>query len=293
MYIREFLRIDGAFPINLCYKRVIVRNVHRALPAERGFVLPPHHPRETDVADAPNPLDLFVRTLSLHGPLAAEDREALLALPCTLRTLDPQSYTVREGDAPTLCCILLSGFAYRQKLTGDGSRQIVSLHIPGDPLDLQNLFLDLADHNVQTLTRAELAFIPRDAIRALVRSHPAIAHAIFVAILIEASVCREWVLNVGRRGARARLAHLLCEFAARLEAQGLAGDYGYQLPMSQEQLADALGLTPVHVNRTLKALETDGLIRRDKRFVSFPDWKRMRDFADFTVRYLHLEPQVA
>jgi CRP-like cAMP-binding protein len=245
------------------------------------------------MAKASSPLDLFVRKLSLHGPLAAEDRAAILALPVTLRTLDPQSYTVREGDAPTLCCILISGFAYRQKLTGDGSRQIVSLHIPGDPLDLQNLFLDIADHNVQTLTRAELAFIPREAIKVLVRSYPAIAHAIFVTILIEASTFREWVLNVGRRGSRARLAHLLCEFAARMEAQGLADHYGYELPMSQEQLADALGLTPVHVNRTLKALEADGLIRRDKRFVSFPDWKRMRDFADFSARYLHLEPQGA
>jgi CRP-like cAMP-binding protein len=244
------------------------------------------------MADASNPLELFVRRLSTHALLAEDDRQAILALPCTMRTLDPQSYTVREGDAPTLCCILVSGFAYRQKLTGDGSRQIVSLHVPGDPLDLQNLFLDIADHNVQTLTRAELAFIPRDAIRALVQARAAVAHAIFVTILIEASTFREWVLNVGRRGSRTRLAHLLCEFAARLEAQGLAGEYGYELPMSQEQLADALGLTPVHVNRTLKALETDGLISRDKRFVSFPDWKRMRDFADFSARYLHLEPQV-
>jgi CRP-like cAMP-binding protein len=245
------------------------------------------------VADAPNPLDLFVRKLALHGPLSFEDREEILALPYTMRTLDPQSYTVREGDAPTSCCILLTGFAYRQKLTGDGSRQIVSLHIPGDPLDLQNLFLDIADHNVQTLTRAELAFISRDAIRELVRARPAVARSVFVTILVEASIFREWVLNVGRRDSRMRLGHLLCEFAARLEAQGLADEYGYELPMSQEQLADALGLTPVHVNRTLKSLEADGLIRRDKRFVSFPDWKRMRDFADFTERYLHLEPQAA
>lgn len=245
------------------------------------------------MAEASDPLDLFIRKLSLHGRLDAEDRAAILALPVTLRTLDPQSYTLREGDAPTHCCILVSGFAYRQKLTGDGARQIVSLHIPGDPLDLQNLVLDVADHNVQTLTSAEVAFIPRDAIQALVRTRPTIARALYVAILIEASIFREWVLNVGRRGARARLAHLLCEFAARLEGRGLADQYGYDLPMSQEQLADALGLTPVHVNRTLKALEADGLIRRDKRFVSFPDWKRMRDFADFSARYLHLEPQAA
>jgi CRP-like cAMP-binding protein len=199
---------------------------------------------------------------------------------------------VREGDEPILCAVLVSGFAYRQKLTRDGARQIVSIHIPGEPLDLQHLFLDVADHNVQTFTRAELAFIPREAIRALVRERPAIARAVLATILVEASIFREWVLNVGRRDSRTRLAHVLCEFAARLESQGLADDYGYELPMSQEQLADALGLTPVHVNRTLKSLEADSLISRNKRFVTFPNWKRMRDFADFTERYLHLEPQV-
>ena len=219
------------------------------------------------------------------------DREAILALPHTLKTLEPQSYTIREGDMPTACAVLLSGFAYRHKLTGDGSRQIVSLHIPGEALDFQHLFLDVADHNVQTLTRAELAIIPRAPLQELARSRGGIGHAILVSLLVEASIFREWTLNVGRREAPVRLAHLLCELAIRLEAQGLVATYGYEIPMTQEQRADALGLTPVHVNRTLKALESQGLISRDKRRVSFPDWERMREMADFNQRYLHLEPQ--
>jgi CRP-like cAMP-binding protein len=112
-----------------------------------------------------------------------------------------------------------------------------------------------------------------------------------VKILVEASIFREWVLNVGRRDSIAKLAHLLCELGVRLDAEGLAEDYGYELPMTQEQLADALGLTPVHVNRTLKALEAEGLIVRSKRSISFPDWKRLRHVGDFNQRYLHLEPQ--
>ena len=238
-----------------------------------------------------NPLALLLRKLEQHAELPEADRQAILALPHTLRTLEAQSYTVREGDPPSYCAVLLSGFAYRQKLGGDGSRQIVSIHIPGEPLDFQNLFLDIADHNVQTLTRAEVAMIPRTALQQLARERPAIGHAILITILIEASIFREWVLNVGRRDARARLAHVLCEFAVRLEAQGLAEEYGYELPMTQEQLADSLGLTAVHVNRTLKQLEAEGLIVRNKRNVSFPDWKRMRGVADFNQRYLHLDRQ--
>jgi CRP-like cAMP-binding protein len=210
-----------------------------------------------------------------------------------MRTLEPHAYIIREGDPPAQCAVLVTGFAYRQKLTGDGARQIVSLHIPGDPLDFQNLFLDESDHNVQTLTRADVAFIPRDDLQRLARSRAAVGHAMLVSTLVESSIFREWVLNVGRRDARARLAHLLCEFATRLESQGLADHYGYELPMTQEQLGDCTGLTPVHVNRTLKALEAEGLISRSKRRVTFPDWERLRAAADFSQRYLHLNPQRA
>jgi CRP-like cAMP-binding protein len=215
----------------------------------------------------------------------------VLNLPYTLRTLEASTYTVREADAPEHCAVLVSGFAYRQKLTGDGSRQIVALHLPGDALDFQNLFLDVSDHSLQMLTRAEVAFIVMTDLQVLARQRPAVGHAILVKILVEASIFREWVLNVGRRDSKMRLAHLLCELGVRLEAEGLAEDYGYELPMTQEQLADALGLTPVHVNRTLKALEAEGLIVRSKRSVTFPDWKRLRLVGDFNHRYLHLEPQ--
>ena len=238
-----------------------------------------------------NPLDLLLRKLETHSRLEEDDRQAVLALPYTLKTLEPQSYTVREGDAPQVCAVLISGFAYRQKLTGDGSRQILALHIPGEALDLQNLFLDVSDHNVQTLTRAEVALIPRHEVQKLARSRTAVGHAILVSLLVEASIFREWILNVGRRDARTRLAHVLCEFSIRLEAQGLADENGYELPMTQEQLADVLGLTSVHVNRTIMALEAEGLIARDKRRVRFPNWRQMRDVADFNQRSLHLEPQ--
>ncbi|WP_332812417.1 Crp/Fnr family transcriptional regulator [Sphingomonas sp.] len=240
---------------------------------------------------ANHPLELLVRNLQLRSHLPKKDREAVLALPFTLRTLEASTYIVREADSPEFCTVLVSGFAFRQKLTGDGARQIIAIHIPGDALDFQNLFLDVSDHSIQMLTRGEVAFVPRAAMQDLARGRAAVGHAILVKILVEASIFREWVLNVGRRNSRSRLAHVLCELGVRLEAQGLADEYGYELPMTQEQLADALGLTPVHVNRTLKTLEAEGLIQRTKRNISFPDWNRLRTIADFNQRYLHLEPQ--
>ncbi len=238
-----------------------------------------------------NPLARLLEVLELRSPLSEEDRKAILALPYTLKSLAPGSYAVREGEVPSGCGVLVSGFAYRQKLTGDGGRQILSIHIPGEALDFQNIFLDVADHSVQMLTRGHVALVPRADIQRVARSSASIGHAILISILVEASIFREWILNVGRRDAKSRLAHVLCELAVRLDSHGLADDMGYHLPMTQAELADALGLTPVHLNRVIRSLEVDGLIHRSKRDVSFPNWERMRDIADFNDRYLHLPKQ--
>ena len=231
---------------------------------------------------AKNPLQLLLRRLAAHSPLDDDDRQAILALPWSLKTIEPHGYIVREGDAPTVCGVLVSGFAFRQKLTGEGGRQIVSLHVPGDPLDLQNFHLEESDHNVQALTRAEVAVVDCFEMRQLIRSHPAIARAVLVSTLIDGSIFREWILNVGRRSARTRIAHVLCELGVRLEAQGLADHRSYELPLTQEQLADVVGLTPVHVNRTMKALEANGLIDRNRRKLMFPDWPALRDCLLYT-----------
>jgi CRP-like cAMP-binding protein len=238
-----------------------------------------------------HPLTLLLRQLDAHGGLPAEDRDALLALPHRLRRLDAGSYLVREGDVPVHCTVLVTGFAFRQKVTGSGARQILSICIPGDAVDLQNMFLDISDHGVQLLTQAKVADIPRDALQDLVLSRPKIGQAVIELTLVEASILREWVVNVGRRDARARVAHVLCEFAVRLEQRGLTTDHGFELPLTQEQLADATGLTSVHVNRVLRSLENDGLIRRKRRQIHFDDWRALQDAGDFSRRYLHVSDQ--
>ena len=232
-------------------------------------------------------LQRMVNKVARRGPLSEDDRQALLDLPYRLQTFEPNRYIVREGNSSPHSALIISGYAYRQKLTIDGARQIVSFHIPGDFIDLQAALMEVADHNVQALTRCELALVPVQAVRALLQSHPAIANAMWVDTLVDASIFREWVMNVGRRNARERISHLLCEFARRLELAGLASPDGYEFPMTQEQLADATGLTAVHVNRTLKSLDKDGLIVRSHRFISIPDWERLRTVAGFNDLYLH------
>jgi CRP-like cAMP-binding protein len=225
--------------------------------------------------------------------MGEDDRQAVLGLPCKTRSRESQAYLVREGDRPEHCAILISGFAFRHKLTGDGSRQILALHIPGEAVDFQNMFLEEADHNVQMLTRGDVAEVPRQALEELALGRPSVGRAILMTTLVEASVFRKWTLNVGRRDSRSRIAHLLCEFAVRLDAQGLRPDGAYELPMTQEQLADATGLTPVHVNRVLKALQSEGLIERERRVIRFPDWQKIRDVGDFSARHLHIRDGIA
>ena len=229
-----------------------------------------------------------MRKIERRFPLEADDRDALLGLPYMVRRVGAGAHIVRDGDRPDHCTVLVSGFAYRHKITGEGGRQILSLHMRGDFLDLQNSLLPVADHNVQALSAAEVAFIPREAIRELALQRPAVAAALWFDTLVDASVFREWVVNVGRRDARSRVAHLLCEFFTRLEAAGLASGLRYELPMTQEQLADAVGLTSVHVNRVLRQLGEDGLIKRERRDIVILDWDRMRHVAGFNDRYLHL-----
>jgi len=235
----------------------------------------------------------MARKLDQWVPLSDEDRAALLALPHTLKTIEANRPIVREGDRTSFSCVLLSGFVIRQKTVADGARQIFSIHLAGDIVDLQNAVLRIADNTAQALTRCEVAFIPREAIRRIAMERPAIGESLWYDTLVDGSIFREWIANVGRRDARTRVAHLLCEFALRMQAAGLSGQDSYELPMTQEQLADCTGLTPVHVNRMLMILSEDGLITRSKRSVKINNWYNLATAGDFDRAYLHLDDERA
>lgn len=236
-----------------------------------------------------SPLISMIDTFARHTPISSEDRTALLELPFALRLVDAGSYLVREGDTPDHCAMLVSGLACRHKVSGEGFRQIVSVHVPGDVIDLQQLYLDTADHNVQTLTQCKIVRVPREALRQLAANRLGIAQAIVATVLVELAIAREWILNIGRRDARTRIAHFLCELAVRLDKPSLPPGQPFELPMTQEQLGDALGLTAVHINRMLKSLVRDGLIEYSKRGVIILDWAFMSNDADFNSRYLHMD----
>ncbi len=237
-------------------------------------------------------------TQSLLAPMVAklrqwrsldeEDRDAILDLPVRRMSYRPQEYIVREGDQPQHCCVLLSGFSFRSKVAGNGGRQVFSIHMRGDMADLQNSLLGTADHNLQALDHVEVAQVPIEALQDLAFARPEVGRAMWYDTLVDASIFREWTLNVGRRRAHARAAHLLCELGLRFEAAQLGDRDGYELPMTQEQLADALGLTTVHTNRTLMALSEDGLISRSRRALRIEDWAGLANAGDFNAAYLHL-----
>jgi CRP-like cAMP-binding protein len=234
-----------------------------------------------------HPLLPLVRRWSKYVTLSADEREAILALPFTIKRFGKDSYMVREGQRTTECSLMLRGFAFRQKLLSNGARQIISFHIPTEFVDLQNGVLGVADHNVQSLDGSEAAIIPRTAILGLATEHPAIRLAMWTDTLIDASIFREWVVNVGRRDSRARIAHLLYELALRLKTIGEGRDGHFDFPVTQEQLADATGLTPVHTNRTLQSLRREGLIQLNSRALTVLDWDGLKEVGDFDELYLH------
>ncbi len=225
--------------------------------------------------------------------LSEDEKDVLRHLGGNTKTVGPRQDLVREGDRPHECCLILEGFAYRYKLTHDGKRQIFSFHIPGDIPDLQSLHLDVMDHSLASLSPSKLMFIPHETVRDLIRRCPRIGDAFWRDTLIDAAVFREWILNLGRREAYGRMAHLLCEFYVRLRAVGLTNGDACEMPFTQAELADATGLSAVHVNRTLQELRGEGLIIWRAGSLTVLDWERLKEAGEFDPTYLHLKKEAA
>lgn len=231
-------------------------------------------------------IEQSLRLWAQRTGLADADLAALSALPFARRKVERDAFVVRDGEVPATCSLILEGCAYRQKVVRNGARQIISFHFPGEFIDLQNCLLAVSDHGVQALGVCTLAVAPRSALLALVAERPALARAAWFDTLLEGAVVREWVVNVGRRNARARIAHLLCEMAIRLDSSAENGKV-YLLPLTQEHIADATGLTAVHTNRTIQALRRDGLISFAYGRLVVHDWDALRLIGDFSDSYLH------
>ena len=231
--------------------------------------------------------EALIRKLRAGTNIDEADVEAIKTLPIRIADVRSGSALAHEGDQPEHCCLVIDGFAVRSKTTDAGKRQILSVHIPGDIPDLQSLHLNVMDHDLKTLSGCSVGFIPHEPLRTLIRARPMVAEALWRDTLVDAAIFREWIVNVGRRSANQRLAHFLLEMRRRLEVVGLASNGHFQLPMTQLDLADALGLTPVHINRVIQSLRRGNLLELRKYVFTLGDADDLMKLGQFDDRYLH------
>lgn len=235
----------------------------------------------------------FIRKLENFTRLSEENKRALMGLAPTAQQVGPDRDIVQEGDSPGHVNLILDGWACRYKTLEDGRRQIISFFVPGDICDTHVFVLREMDHSIATLTPVRLAQIPRDALLDLTDQHPRITRALWWETLVTAAIQREWTVNLGQRSGIERLAHLFCELFLRLRAVGLTDGDTCPLPITQDEIADAMGQTSVHVNRTLKEMRGMGLIILKGKRLTILDMGRLQRVALFNPNYLHLDREGA
>lgn len=237
---------------------------------------------------APNDNPLIRKLAYLH-PLSDLERELLDKACSRIVRVGPDQDLINEGDRPTECNLLLEGMTCRYKILSEGKRQIFSFHVPGDIYDAQSFVMEVMDHSVATLTPCTIAVIPHTTMVTITEEHPRLARAVWKDTLVDASIFREWMASIGRRSAYQRLAHLMCEIHARLDAVGLATGGRIDWPITQSEIGDALGLSLVHVNRTLQELRGAGLITLKESKLVILDLPGLKTAGDFDPQYLHMK----
>ena len=234
-------------------------------------------------------LEPLASKLAIHSNFSREEHEALLSLPFQRRPMRAYAQLFPDGPRANHICVLLDGYAARYKVLRDGSRQILNLLMRGDLVGAQRCLFHRADHGVEMLTQGTVATVAATDLHALFSAYPNLEHAVWSETLFDGAIQSEWIVNVGRRDAAARLAHLLCELGFRHEQQGLSRRDAFELPLTQAQIADCAGLTAVHVNRVLRSLSEAGLIRRNRGQVTIQDWAALTRMAGFDEQYLQPE----
>ncbi len=235
----------------------------------------------------------MISRLSHAVALDGADRERLDALVTAPIEMASRTDLVVEGQDSTHLRVVVSGFACRYKLLADGQRAIVGLMLPGDFCDLHIHILGAMDHAVGTITECEVAFVAHAEIDALLAEFPRIARALWWSTLVDESILRQWLANKGRLRADRQMIHLFCELFVRLETVGLTHDHGFPFPLTQEELADTLGIATVHAHRVLQTLRHRSLISDQGRRIRFPDAAAAIAYASFDPAYLHLRPRLA
>ena len=233
------------------------------------------------------PMELLVRKLDSCAELTDSDRAAVLGMSYTVRALPARHDIVRFGEGPAQCCLVLQGWVSRYAALSEGERQILSFYIAGDMPDLQSLHLHHMDHHLATLTACTIAFVTHDELHRVFRHHPSLIGIFWRDTLIDAAHYRERITSLGRRQALGRVAHLFCELYLRQRAMGLTDGFSCSLAPKQAELADAMGLTSVHLNRVLRTLRTRGLVTLGGGVLTIENWDELAAVAEFDPTFLH------
>lgn len=227
--------------------------------------------------------------LRARDAISVEEENAVRALVAEVREFPAKTTVIRAEQHLDTSTLLLDGWMCRYKDLCSGQRQITELHVAGDFVDLHSFTLKRLDHNIMTLTPCRIAVVPHQRLRVLSEQHPHLTRLYWLTTNIDAAGHREWELSLGRRPATARLAHLFCEMHVRLGLVGLTDGLRYALPLTQLDLAECTGLTPVHVNRMLKDLREQRIVEMRRGMVQIHDWERLVAVAEFNRAFLYLE----
>jgi CRP-like cAMP-binding protein len=234
----------------------------------------------------PAALQSFLDRLTARSRLAAEERQAILGLPGETAEIRTNRDFVRLGEKVAHASLVAEGLVGRFGQNREGNRQITAIHVVGDMANLHSVVFPNASSALQALSASTIVRIPHEALRRAAARFPALAEAFWRDGSVDSAILSEWVVNVGRRNARSRTAHLLCEMATRYTQIGQALNPSFRFEATQTHLADALGLTSIHVNRTLQALRQDSLITLKDRVVTILDWEELAKIGDFNPDYL-------
>jgi CRP-like cAMP-binding protein len=236
------------------------------------------------------PYSRLLHRLERSNVLSPQDRQRIAELPLTVANFAANQEISHRGDTPSRCTLVLGGFLCSHKVANGSRRQITSLLVPGDIADLQTLYLSKVDHSLSALGPAVVAFLPHSAIRDMLERSPPLAQAFWRETFVEAAIFREWLTNLGRRDAIARVAHVVCELTVRLQTVDLARNLCFSIPWTQTDLADACGISSVHANRVVQELRRLGLVEWDSKQVAIRDWSSLIRLGDFFDDYLQLPP---
>ena len=226
--------------------------------------------------------------LECFGELPASDRSALAGLNAEVRDLPRLTDVFRSGDQPGNVVIVLSGLLYRYSVGSEGGRQVHSFYLPTEAPSLETLYIDYMDNNLGAVVHSKIGLVSHDQLYRLIDERPETRKLLWRQTLVQAAIFREWLVRNSTMPAHASLAHLFCEMFTRAHVAGLAHDDSCALPLTQEFVADALGLTSVHTNRTLQALRETGAVEWRSGRLTVKDWEELRRIARFDPQYLHL-----